>query len=109
VIVGSAAPIEVYRLVNQRHYFTVYRETKGQLTNSTAVRRMESAREFMMHQNFQSFGTPRERSLGNLGEDNRDGGESMAELAKVQVGEICRGEKQGKLKGGILKREATFN
>ena len=31
---------------------------KGRLTNSMAVRRMDSAREKMMLQNFQSFGTP---------------------------------------------------
>jgi hypothetical protein len=61
-----------------------------------AVRRTESARENMMHQNFQSFGTPWERSLGDLGEDDRDGGGSM-----VEVGEIMfRGEKQGNLNGG---------
>ncbi len=30
----------------------------GRLTNSTAVRRTERPREKMMHQNFQSFGTP---------------------------------------------------
>jgi len=64
VIVGSAAPMEVYKLVKLNASLDrVARKgraamTKRQLTNSTAVRRMDSAREKMIHQNFQSFGTP---------------------------------------------------
>ena len=54
---------------------------KGWLTNSTAVRRMDSAREKMMHQNVQSFGTPLERSSERLAEDDEDDEGSMAELA----------------------------
>jgi hypothetical protein len=77
----------------------------GRLTNSTAVRRTESARENMMHQNFQSFGTPWEISLEGFGKVKGDGEESMVELA-IQVywwEKICRGEAGSK--GRLLKRE----
>ena len=62
MIVGNAAPMEVYKLVNLNVTFDYLpaggvTTEKGRLTNSMAVRRMDSAREKMMHQNFQSFGT----------------------------------------------------
>jgi hypothetical protein len=61
------------------------RDSEG-LTNSTAVRRTERARENMMLQNFQSFGTPWESSLGGSGPgvDGWDGGDSMA-MPAIQV------------------------
>ena len=46
-------------------------------TNSMAVRKMVSMRGNMIHQNFQSFGTSWERSSEGLGEEGRDGGESI--------------------------------
>ena len=46
-------------------------------TNSMAVRRTESAMENMIHQNFQSFGTPWERSSEGSGEEGSDGGEPI--------------------------------
>ena len=58
----------------------------------------------MMHQNFQSFGTPREGSLEGLGEDDRHGEDSMANLPVViqvclwerkDVGERSRDLKNG--------------
>ena len=67
---------------------------KGRLTNSMAVRRMDSAREKMMHQNVQSFGTLLERSSERLAEDDDDGKGSTAELAIR-----CRREKQNEGKG----------
>jgi hypothetical protein len=69
-----------------------------------AVRRTESARENIMHQNFQSFGTPWERLLGGLGEDDLGGGESMAELAVVQVG-----EKRKRVKDGYYNERLHFS
>jgi hypothetical protein len=54
---------------------------KGRLTNSMEARRTDSEREKMVHQNFQSFGTPWERSSEGLEEDNVDDERSMAELA----------------------------
>jgi len=71
---------------------------KGRLTSSMAVRRMDSAREKMMHQNVQSFGTPLESSSGRLAEDDEDGEGSMAEVAILvlvrQREKRCRREKQ---------------
>jgi hypothetical protein len=72
---------------------------------------MDSAREKMMHQKVQSFGTPLERLSGRLAEDDEDDEGSMAELAiLVRWWEKrCRREKQGEREkeerpdGGSLK------
>ena len=53
-------------------------------TNSMAVRRTESASENMIHQNFQSFGTPSERLSECSGEEDGDGGEPI---------QVCQWEK----------------
>jgi hypothetical protein len=63
--------MEVYKSVSSNVPFL----GQGQLTNSTAVKRMESAREKIMHQNFQSLvgDTAREASSGGLAEDGDKG------------------------------------
>jgi hypothetical protein len=86
-IVGKAAPIEVYDIFCVK----CMRPFRRRPTNSTAVTRTESARENMMHQNFQSFGTPMSPStvsvtaeLGSL-RDNEElpGDDSMKREVKL--------------------------
>jgi hypothetical protein len=100
VIVGSAAPMEVYKSVDFNVPFGRFAMRRGgnekkRLTSSMAVRRMDSAREKMMHQNIQSFDTPLERLSERLAEDGEG---SMAELVILvrQWDKICRREKQDK-------------
>jgi hypothetical protein len=80
--------MEVYKSVNLMLHWTDFPGgggawKRGRLTNSTAVKRMDSAREKMIHQNFQSFGTP--WGTSDLVEDEEDDNDSTTELAILRV------------------------
>ena len=77
-----------------------------------AVRRIESARENMIDQNFQSFGTPWERSSKGLWEEGRDDRESI-HVTRLLMGERTSGREARRMgrkvgsKERLLEREAA--